>query len=171
MNEISQWLVATISDSTLQNACLYLLRSVPGFPPIIQTVHILGIAIIMGTVVMLNLRVLGLAVPGQCIAEMRARLLPWFWWALPINALSGAVFVLALPQRYFNNPLFISKMALLAAAVALTFFSHSWVSSRPEHRGTPTAKLLALLSLVLWLMVPLAGRWIAYLEFIEPLYR
>jgi len=171
MDEINQWLIAAISDSTLQAACLYLLRTVPGFPPIIQTVHILGIAVIMGTVVMLNLRLLGLAAVGQSVAEMRCRLLPWFWWALLLNALSGAVLVLALPARYFNNPIFISKMALIVVAATLTLVVQRRARSRPVDDTTAASKLIAALSLLLWLLIPLAGRWIAYLEFLYPLYR
>ena len=59
-----------ISGSFLQDGALWTLTNVPGFPPIIQSVHILGIAVVMGTVVMLDLRILGLAVPSQKISEM-----------------------------------------------------------------------------------------------------
>ena len=50
-----------INGSFLQAGSLWVLTNVPGFPPIIQTIHILGIAVIMGTAVLLNLRLLGLA--------------------------------------------------------------------------------------------------------------
>ena len=54
-----------ITGSFLQTGSLWILTNVPGFPPIIQTVHILGIAVVMGTAVLLNLRLLGLAVPSK----------------------------------------------------------------------------------------------------------
>ena len=68
-----------IDGTPLQDASLYLLRNVPGFPPIIQSVHIIGIAVLMGSIVMLNLRILGLAVRSQDIAEMTQRVMPWMW--------------------------------------------------------------------------------------------
>ena len=65
-----------LSGSFLQEGALWTLRTVPGFPPIIQTIHILGIAVLMGTIVMLNLRILGLAVPSQKLGEMTDQVMP-----------------------------------------------------------------------------------------------
>ena len=84
-----------LSDSFLQQGALWALRNIPGFPPIIQTVHILGIAVVMGSIVLLDLRVLGLAVPSQKIGEMTTRVMPWLWWALASNFVSGAFFLFA----------------------------------------------------------------------------
>ena len=56
-----------LSGSFLQSGALWTLTNVPGFPPIIQTVHILGIAVVMGTVALMSLRILGLAAPSQSI--------------------------------------------------------------------------------------------------------
>ncbi len=58
-----------LNDSFLQEGALWALRNIPGFPPIIQTVHILGIAVVMGPAVLLNLRIFGLAIPSQSITE------------------------------------------------------------------------------------------------------
>ncbi|HBQ03277.1 MAG TPA: hypothetical protein DD655_06565, partial [Halieaceae bacterium] len=69
----------SLSGSFLQDGALWALQNVPGFPPIIQTVHILGIAAVMGSIVLLNLRILGLAIPSQSITEITGRVMPWFW--------------------------------------------------------------------------------------------
>jgi hypothetical protein len=164
-------LIQLISGSALQDGALYLLRNVPGFPPIIQTVHILGIAAVMASVVMIDLRVLGLALPSQNIAEMTRRLMPWLWIALASNLVSGGVFVLARPARYFNNPVFGWKFTFMLPAILLTLLFHLlgryqenyWSLSRQR---IISAKVLALLSLLLWIMVAMAGRWIAYAEYI-----
>ena len=74
-----------ITGSFLQTGSLWILTNVPGFPPIIQTVHILGIAVVMGTAVLLNLRLLGLAVPSQNITEMTERMTPFLCFALICN--------------------------------------------------------------------------------------
>lgn len=109
-----------LAGSFLQDGALWALRNIPGFPPIIQTVHILGIAVVMGSVVILDLRILGLAVPSQKISEMTRRLMPWLWWALASNFVSGSFFLFARPNRYFNNPVFGWKMSFLIPAILIT---------------------------------------------------
>ena len=87
-----------INGSFLQAGSLWVLTNVPGFPPIIQTIHILGIAVIMGTAVLLNLRLLGLAVPSQNITEMTKRSTPILYFALISNFISGSFFVFGRPS-------------------------------------------------------------------------
>lgn len=162
---------ALLDGSFLQAGALWALQTIPGFPPIIQTVHILGIAVVMGSVVMLDLRILGLAVPSQKIAEMTNRLLPWLWWALAVNLLSGAFFLFARPNRYFSNPIFAWKISFLIPAVLLTLFFHLMSRQQKGYwelnsRRLWSARVIALFSLGLWIMVALAGRWIAYVEYI-----
>ena len=111
-----------ISGSFLQSGALWVLTNVPGFPPIIQTVHILGIAVVMGSGVLLNLRILGLAVPSQSITEMTERVMPYLYVALISNLVSGSFFVFGRPTRYFNNPVFAWKMLFLFAAFMLTLY-------------------------------------------------
>lgn len=165
-------LTTLITGSALQSGSLYLLSQVRGFPPVAQTIHILAIAAIMGSIVLIDLRILGLAVPSQGVAELTKRLLPWTWWALPALALSGAPFVFARPQRYEINPIFRIKFVLMALAVLVTLAFHM-VSARDagyweRAGGRVTAKLVAVVSLGLWVGVILAGRWIAYADYLLP---
>ena len=78
----------------LQETVVYLLSNVPGLPPIVQTVHLLGIAVIMSSVVLLDLRILGLALPSQDVQELTRRVMPFVWWTLPVMLLSGLPFVI-----------------------------------------------------------------------------
>lgn len=164
--------IGTLLDgSFLQDGALWALRTIPGFPPIIQTVHILGIAVVMGSVVMLDLRILGLAVPSQKISEMTERVMPWLWWALASNFVSGAFFLFGRPNRYFNNPIFGWKLSFLIPAILLSLFFHLMSRQQDNYwesnsRRLWTARGIALLSLGLWIMVAMAGRWIAYVEYI-----
>jgi len=171
MDALKATLVDLISGSFLQDGSLYILNNVPGFPPIIQTVHIIGIAAVMGSAVLLNLRLLGLAVPTQGIPELTSRVMPWLWWALACNIVSGAFFVLARPSRYFNNPVFVWKMGFLLLAVMLALFFYLMHKRQQGYWEEPdkkwAARGIALASLGLWIMVVTAGRWIAYLEYIE----
>jgi|TARA_B110000971_G_scaffold50660_1_gene51157 hypothetical protein len=160
-----------LEGSFLQSAALWTLRTVPGFPPIIQTVHILGIAVLMGTIVMLNLRVLGLAVRSQGLTEMTKRVMPWVCWALASNLVSGAFFLFARPYRYFNNPVFGWKVSFLIPAVILTLVFY-WMQKRQagyweqDTKHLWSARAIALASLACWVMVAMAGRWIAYVEYL-----
>lgn len=166
-------LVTMIDGSGLQRGALFLLSQVRGFPPVIQTVHILAIAAIMGSVVLIDLRLLGLMLPSQRIPELTRRLMPWTWCALPVLFLSGVVFVLARPQRYAMNPVFRIKFLLLLPAVLLTLAFHLVSIKDPAFWESSTARraasrVVAASSLLLWLAVVMAGRWIAYADYLLP---
>jgi hypothetical protein len=134
-------------------------------------VHLLGITAIMGSAVLIDLRILGLALPSQSTADMIRRLMPWTWCALPFLALSGLVFVFARPHRYFVNPVFGTKFVLLVPALVLAGTIQALSARNPDlwrhPGGTRTAaRLIAAVSLVLWIGVVLAGRWIAYADYL-----
>jgi hypothetical protein len=173
MTDLLKELAATLQASALHDGMIYLLTNVPGFPPIVQTIHIAAIAVIMGSVVLVSLRALNIAFPYQQAGEMARRLIPWTWWALLALALSGLVFVLARPRRYFSNPIFGIKFALLVPAIACAWLLHRLVMRKPdvENADFPNRMLIkavAALSLLLWLGVAMAGRWIAYVDYVFP---
>jgi hypothetical protein len=164
MNDILVDLARVIAASPVNELIVWLLRNVPGLPPIVQTVHLLSIAVVMGSIVMVNIKILG-ALPNQNAGEMIRRLMPWTWWALLLLLLSGLVFVTARPQRYFVNPIFGIKFALLAIAASSTL-----ILQRLHHQSTTSVaiKIAAAISLCAWLGVMLAGRWIAYADYLFP---
>jgi hypothetical protein len=160
-----------LAESRAQELAVFLLGNVPGLPPITQSLHILGIAAVTGSSLMLNLRILGVAVPSQNVSEMIRRLMPWTWSALLVNALTGSLFVIARPLRYYFNPVFAIKFSLLVPALVLAFIIHR--QSRTEAgywERSPMRRIalgvIAAVSLVLWVGVVLAGRWIAYSEYL-----
>jgi hypothetical protein len=170
MNEVLSDIATSLSKSGVHDGVVYLLSNVPGLPPIVQTVHLLAIAAIMGSIVILDLRVLGLAVHGQPPHDLARRVLLWTWWAIPVLALSGIVFVLARPRRYFTNPIFGIKFALLAVALILTFILSRMMArlDSAADRAGGWARVVAAVSLLTWLSVAMAGRWIAYSDYIFP---
>jgi uncharacterized membrane protein SirB2 len=155
----------SIADSGAHDIAVDWLRNVPGLPPIVQTLHLLSIAVVLGSIVMINLRVLGLATPSQDPAEMARRLAPWTWGALPVLFCSGLLFVLARPQRYFTNPMFGLKFAMLLPALALTAVLLFMLR---RERNDGVTRVIAGFSLLCWVGVVLAGRWIAYVDYIFP---
>jgi hypothetical protein len=173
MNDVLVAMARALDGSAANELSLYLLGNVPGFPPIVQTVHLLGIAAVMGSIVLIDLRVLGLALPSQAQGELIRRLMPWTWGALPCLAASGLVFIVARPARYLFNPVFGLKLAMLAPAVALAWAlqranardAEYWERSRPRR---VLARAIAACSLLLWLGVAMAGRWIAYVDYLFP---
>ncbi len=166
-------LARTLARSSARTLVVYLLNNVPGLPPIVQTVHLLSVAAVMGSIVLIDLRVLGLALPTQSPAELVRRLMPWTWWALPFLATSGLVFVLNSPSRYLFNPVFGLKFAMLAPAVILAAVfqragakdARFWELSRGRRVA---ARTIACASLFLWVGVVMAGRWIAYADILFP---
>jgi len=156
----------SLAKSGAHDVAVDLLRTVPGLPPIMQTLHLLSIAVVLGSIAVVSLRTLGVAVPSQEPAEMARRLAPWTWSALPVLLLSGSIFVLARPQRYFVNPVFGIKFALLLPALAMSAFLY-----RSLQRGRANSlgvRAVAALTLLAWIGVVLAGRWIAYADYLFP---
>ena len=162
-----------LSASPLGPLARSLLRNVRGFAPIIQTVHILGVTAVMGSIVLVDLKLLGLALPSQGSSELARRLVPWTWWALLALAASGLVQLFARPERYLLNPVFGVKFALLLPAILLTLVvqrtnAAAAADGEPSRNRTWASKCAAAGSLVLWLGVAMAGRWIAYADYLFP---
>ena len=137
--------------------------------PLVQTVHILAIAAVMGSAGLTDLRLLGLAGRSHSAADMARRLAPAVWWALLVLACSGAVLAIAEPLRSLPNPAFQLKMLLLLPAAALTGFIQSALRSGAASWALPSGprlavKLAAAASLLLWVAIIFAGRWIAFLD-------
>lgn len=135
--------------------------------PAVQTVHILAIAAVMAAVFMLNLRLLGIVGIDRPLAEVSARIRPVIWWTLPILLLSGAILIVGEPVRALENWVFQLKMTLLVAVIIITLAyqaplnkdSNFW-DATSGRRGA--IKLIAIVSLTLWVGIVCAGRWIAY---------
>ena len=98
------FLAQTLAESPTREWMVYLLGNVPGLPPIAQSFHIMGIAAVVGSIVMIDLKFLGVALPNQNVSEMIRRLLPWTWYALAVNAATGLIFVLARPDPLLLQP-------------------------------------------------------------------
>jgi len=171
MNELLREWAQAIGASAPHDWVVYLLRNVPGLPPIVQTIHIVCVALIVASIVFIHLRILGVAVPSQRLDEMCHRLLPWMWWALPGLLLSGSVFILARPRRYFLNPVFGIKMLSITIVLILTVVMVKLLNRtfRSQQAPTLSIKIISIASIALWLLTMLAGRWIAYAEYLFPL--
>lgn len=158
----------SIGNSAAHEGAIYLLRNVPGLPPIVQTIHILSVAAVMASMVFIALRSLNLAFGKQDLLEMRQRLVPWTLWALPLLVVSGGMFVLARPRRFVLDPVMSWKMLFMLAALLFSFFMLREIKQSNGHAmARPLSlKLLATGTLAFWILTVLAGRWIYYSEYI-----
>jgi hypothetical protein len=143
------------------------LQSIEWIVPAVQTLHILGIAALMGATLFLNLRLLGLTDRDVSVARVSARFLPVVWGALAVLLLTGLVMIAAEPARALLNPVFALKMLLLLAALAVTLVTMGVIHRAPD--GWPSsparrrlARVSAVVSSGLWVAILCAGRWIAY---------
>jgi hypothetical protein len=135
--------------------------------PIVEIAHISGFAILVGSVVMFDLRVLGMAkqVPLRALSRF---LLPWSWASLLLVVPSGMLMFSAHAADFLGNPAFKLKMALLVAALLNTAFFHTGpyqgVAAWDRDAAAPlSARLSAALSILIWFSVISCGRLLAYL--------
>jgi hypothetical protein len=130
--------------------------------PTVLTLHTIGLALLVGANTALALRVLGL---GRAIAVADLQpLMRWMWVGFWVNALSGAVLLAADATTKAAAPMFILKLGLVAAGVAVVKALDRQVYGPAARPGviTPAARSLAVASLVIWFVAIGAGRLMAY---------
>ena len=161
--------VAQFCDWLSQTPLSMTLQSVGWIIPMVQSVHILAIAIVMSSVIMVDLRLLGLMGHTQSISGLTRRFLPWVWWSLLVLLVTGAVLITAEPRRDLLNPVFQAKMVLLLVAIAVTVLFQTTVARNMEIWDLSPQKrtgawITAIASLLVWTAIIGCGRWIAYVE-------
>jgi len=123
--------------------------------PVIQSVHLIGIALLVGSIAITNLRLIGYVLPDYGIAEVTHRFAPWRRIGFAIMLITGPLLFAADVPRYTSNPAFRLKMAVLAGALAF----HFTMQNRLVMQGR--RKIAAFISITLWTCVVLGGRAIA----------
>ena len=127
--------------------------------PAIETVHIWGIILLVGTTGVLDLRLLGFI--------LHNRLIRWTWTGFAVMVTSGSFMFASEASKMYQNEAFRLKMLLIVVA-GLNAFIFEMIAFRrvsewdANRRGPFMAKLAATVSLLTWVGVITAGRWIAY---------
>ncbi|MGD0956332.1 MAG: DUF6644 family protein [Candidatus Acidiferrales bacterium] len=132
--------------------------------PAVQTMHILTVSFVFSSMAMLDLRLMGLAGRGQSISRMISRFVPWIWRALIVLATTGTILIIGEPERELLNSAFRAKMLMLATVALITLLVQRRTKTNDtywETRAT-AARLIGFVSLLLWIGIVSAGRWIAY---------
>jgi len=136
--------------------------------PTVETIHLLGMVLLFGTVAVLDLRLCGFVMRREPVSHLAARLLPWTWTGFAVMLVTGSLMFSANPLKtYIHNLSFQIKMLLifLAGVNALVFHLTVYrrVSAWDYSSSTPAAaRTAATLSLLLWTGVIAAGRWIGF---------
>ena len=157
MTQFAEWLATTSPSVFIQNNYNWLI-------PTIQSIHIAGIAMVLASVLMIDLRILGWAGRDQTLRQTSDRFGPWLKGSLVLLLITGILLVIGEPVRELVTFSFWLKMALVALGtlIAVAFqrsirrSEHTW-----EHvRGG--VKFLALVTFLMWSFIIVLGRLIAY---------
>jgi hypothetical protein len=134
--------------------------------PIVEVIHIVGFVILVGSVLMFDLRILGLN-KQISVRALARHLLPWSWAALILIVPTGFLMFSAHANDFLGNKAFQLKMALLMTAGinAIAFQTGPYQTVKAWDTGLPAplvAKASVAASLVLWLAIITCGRLLAY---------
>ena len=137
--------------------------------PIIMSLHLTGMGLFGGMIAMTDLRILGLAFTKQPVADVHNQLRPFKHLGLTLVVTCGLLLGISKAAIYWPNPFFKLKLSLLlVVAIHALIFRGSVYSHLEEYDRTGVipgnAKLAAALSLLLWISLVAAGRWIGYWE-------
>lgn len=122
-----------------------------------EALHIVALSLVVGAALVTQLSALGITIRAVPAAEVARNLRPLISIGLVLVIVSGVLLVAAGPFKYYTNPLFPLKLVLLVAALIT-----QWGLNRTlRRRASPAAtRLLAVISLLLWTSVVIAGRWL-----------
>jgi hypothetical protein len=127
--------------------------------PVIESTHLMGLALIGGAVLLVDLRLLGFGFQHQPVAVVARDAYRWLRVSLMVMLPTGWLLFMASAVKCYFLPVFWLKMSALAVALLFTFSVRHRVAMAPETSWDPSrAKLVAIVSLSLWTTVAISGR-------------
>jgi hypothetical protein len=135
--------------------------------PMIESTHVIGLALVFGTIAIIDLRLLGIASARRSFQRMASDILKWTWGAFALTALTGSLMFITNASVYYHNVFFRTKMLLLVlTGINLLFFEltagrtiHAWDQAPSAPRA---GKAVAALSLAMWIGIICMGRLIGF---------
>ena len=133
----------------------------------VEVVHVFAIALVIGTIIIVDLRLLGLASKKRPAAELSRQVLPFTWAAFVLAVIAGSLLFISRAPEYFGNTMFWIKMALIViAGINMMIFEFITVRGVQEWNLSPSppraARLAGAISITCWLLVLVFGRLIAF---------
>lgn len=156
----SQWLSGTSLSQ--------LIKVTGWLVPASQSIHIIAVALVFASTLMVSVRLWRPnAAPGPSILTLQKRFAPWVWVSLAVLLFTGLIQITAEPERSLPNAWFQAKMGLLLMVIAVTLAFQRFVRARQAAWDAlpvppPSARLMAMIAMGLWLAIIVCGRWIAY---------
>lgn len=135
--------------------------------PMLEATHVIGLALVFGTIAIIDLRLIGLASSQRSFKRMYTDILKWTWAAFALTALTGALMFITNATVYYHNFYFRTKMLLLVlAGINMGVFEltlgrkvDSW-DKAPS--APPLGRVVGVLSIALWIAVIFMGRMIGF---------
>ena len=160
MKQFAKWLSTTFLSVLIQRHNSWVI-------PTIQTIHIVGIGVVLGSVFIIDLRVLGWAGMDQTLRQTTTRFGPWLTAALYVQLATGVLMVIGEPGRelvtfsFWLKMVFVAVGTLIAAIFQITLRNHEqkWEGTLVNRRSI---KCLAVLTFLIWVCIIILGRLIAY---------
>jgi hypothetical protein len=148
----------SIADAVRENDLLF---------PLIESVHVLAICLVVGSIMAVDLRLLGLAWVKRPVSAVTRGILPLTWGAFALAVASGFLMFMSNATKYLGNGFFIAKLCLIAAAglnMLVFHFIGARQQSRWDNQASPPlpARLAGGISVLLWIAVVACGRWIGF---------
>lgn len=135
--------------------------------PLIESVHVLAISLVVGSIFVVDLRLLGLASIRRPVGRVIDGILPLAWSAFAVAVASGSLLFISNATKYLANGYFVAKLFLiLAAGLNMVVFHFVSAKDLPKWENEPApplpARLAGGLSILLWVAVVACGRWIGF---------
>jgi hypothetical protein len=135
--------------------------------PMLESIHVIGLALVFGTILVIDLRLLGKASAERPFKFMSADILKWTWVAFAITAITGSLMFTTNAGVYYHNFYFQTKMVLLALA-GINMFAFELTAGRTLHTwdkapsAPPMGRFVGVMSIVLWIAIIVTGRFIGF---------
>ena len=130
---------------------------------VIESVHLLGLALIGGIVLIMNLRLLGLGLRSQPLSDLQHDLQPWFSGSLILMISTGsAMFLSEAVKCYYSTPFWVKMSALILAIIFSFTVQRRLMLAESSACSARRRRIVALISLLLWFAVGASGRWIGF---------
>ena len=134
--------------------------------PVVEATHVLAAVMVLGTVLIVDLRLLGVADSSRALPRVSRETLPLTWAAFCVAVLTGSLMFTTSAVTYFGNAAFqLKALALLAAGLNMAVFQLVTARSPAAwDTGTPprAARIAGFVSILLWAAIVLLGRWIGF---------
>lgn len=130
--------------------------------PVIESIHLLGLALLGGAVMIVDMRLIGLGLKHRDVREIARDARPWMIFGIIVMLSTGIPLFMSEAIKCYYSPAFWVKMYALAASLIYTFTFRTWVTRSTSVQSTTRLFVTGALSIALWFTVAAGGRWIGF---------